>query len=109
MRLARKIVWQLPAVRDGVAKKYDSAFARWRERGVGLPIACQLPEIVCVDGNLRRPVLIQPGEARGRYRRSGLLWARAGRERRIANSDCDRVRMIGCRLMFSSEKQDSLA
>src|SRR5271155_886247 len=32
-------------------------------------------------------------------------WARAGRERRIANSDCDMVRMFGCRLMFSSENR----
>ena len=75
VRLTGKIVGQLPVVGDGVANEHDSILARRRraERRIGLAIALQFAEIIGVDGNPRRPVLIEAGEAGGGDGGRGLL------------------------------------
>src|SRR5450631_805466 len=87
IRLAGKIVCQLPVVGDGVANKHDSILARRRrsQRRIGLAIAFQLPEVIGVDGNPRRTVLIEAGETGGGDRGGGC-WARAAKLRRALDN-----------------------
>src|SRR5271154_1881378 len=74
-KILRHEVRAMPG-RLGRRLRYDGkvfACRRRRERGVGFPIARQLPEIVRVGCNPRRPVLILSAEASGRDGRSELL------------------------------------
>ena len=88
VRLAGKIVFQLPVVGDGVAEEHDSILAgRGRlEGGVGLAIAFEFSEIVGVDGDARGAVLIEIGGAGGRD--AGLLGQGWKIEESKQNYDC---------------------
>jgi hypothetical protein len=67
VRLARKILIEMPDVGDGVAEEHDARLVRRRrrQRSVGLAIARQLAVVVGEDRDTPRPVGIKPGEARG--------------------------------------------
>src|ERR1700691_1906012 len=71
VRLAGKIICQLPEVGDGIPEEYDSILSPRRsfECGISRPITCQLPEIVREDGYARGTVLIWSSESAGRNRR----------------------------------------
>ncbi len=73
IRLAGKIICQLPVVGDGVADKHDAILSGHgrRERGIGCSIAVQFSEIVAINGNAGGSVFVETRESSGRD--GGLL------------------------------------
>src|SRR5579871_3747037 len=73
--LAGKVILKLPIIGDRVAEKHDATLAIGRscQRLVSISIATKLSEVVCIDADPRRAVLIEIGIAGGGNARSRLL------------------------------------